>query len=323
VARLTPSNAILRRFLDGQLSAHVALMRLLTAEPFEFVERELASLAASSPTPRAQELVALFRDNRERCAALASAFAEQPDFDPAAESEEGRVAHFAALFDDLVRQSPAASVAAYSLGREDVLAEATAEIVDLLARWRLIAEERDVLQIGCGIGRIEAAIAPLVRSATGIDISPAMVAAATERCAGLSNVRFLLASGRDLSQFVDGSFHLVYAVDSFPYIVGVGMTLAGTHFAEAARVLAPGGDFLILNFSYRESLELDREDVARLAAENGFAVLVNGEQPFRLWDGAAFHLRTHDERTTNMRAVERKNEEPLGSLERRQQAGRR
>jgi SAM-dependent methyltransferase len=285
------SNAILQRFLEGELSAHVTLMQLLTAGPFDAVARELESLAAGSPTARVLELVALFEHNRERCAALARAFEEQPDFDPAAESEEGRVAHFAALFDELVRHSPAASVAAYSLGREDVLAEATAEIVELLVRWHLTGAERNILQIGCGIGRIEAAVAPLVRSATGIDISPAMVEAATERCAGLPNVRFLLSSGRDLSLFGDGEFHLVYAVDSFPYIVGVGMTLVETHFAEAARVLVPGGDFLILNFSYRESLEFDREDVARLAASHGFEVLVNGEQPFRLWDGAAFHLR--------------------------------
>jgi len=291
MAHLTPSRAILQRFLDGGLSAHVALMQLLTAAPFDVVDRELESLAALSPTARVQELVALFRDNRERCATLARAFEAQPDFDPDAESEEGRVAHFAKLFDELVRQSPAASVAAYSLGREDVLAEATAEIVELLVRWQLTGPGRDVLQIGCGIGRIEAAVASLVRRAIGIDISPAMVAAATERCAGLPNVQFLLSSGRDLSQFSDGAFQLVYAVDSFPYIVGVGMALVETHFAEAARVLAPGGDLLILNFSYRESLELDHEDVARLAATNGFDVLVNGEQPFRLWDGAAFHLR--------------------------------
>jgi SAM-dependent methyltransferase len=292
---------IVARFLEGRLSAHVALMQLLTAVPFDAVDAELAALdaphavAAASAT-RAQELVMLFRENRDRCAALARAFAEQPDFDPDAQSEEGRVAHYAKLFDDLVRDSPAASVAAYSLGREDVLAAATAEIVELFVRRCVVDRERSILQIGCGIGRLEAAFAPLVREAVGIDIAPAMIAAAKQRCAALANVSFQLSSGRDLAAFGEGSFGLVYAVDSFPYIVGVSMSLAATHVSEAARVLAGEGDFLILNFSYRDAPELDRSDVEDLAAAHGFDVVVAGEQPFRLWDGTVFHLRKRGRR---------------------------
>ncbi|MCU1348029.1 MAG: hypothetical protein JWO56_1059 [Acidobacteria bacterium] len=269
-------------------------MELLSGGTIEEIAAEIESLASASPSPRIEELVTLFRDNRERCAELAKAFEQQPGFDPAAESEEDRVAHFARLFDGLVRASPAASVAAYSLGREDVLAEATAEIVELLVRWNLVGSDRDLLQIGCGIGRFEAALAPLVRRAVGIDIAPAMIAAARERCAALPNVTFHLSSGRDLAGFRDGEFQLVYAVDSFPYIVGVGMGLAEALFPEAARVLGPGGEFVILNFSYRDAPERDAEDVARLAAAHAFEVLTNGEKPFRLWNGAAFRLRRSD-----------------------------
>jgi len=282
---------IVRRFLDGEISAHVALMELLLEKTLEEIAAEIVSLEEASPSPRARELAGLFHDNRERCAELAKAFEQQPPFDPSSRSEEGRVAHFARLFDDLVRDSPAASVAAYSLGREDVLAEATAEIVDLLLRLDLVGPDRAILQIGCGIGRMEAALAPHVSRAVGIDISAAMIATATARCAGLPNLTFRLSSGRDLAGFAGGEFQLVYAVDSFPYIVEVGMTLAETHFAEAARVLADGGDFLILNFSYRDSRDLDRDDVSRLAAAYGFDVVTNGARPFLLWNGAMFHLR--------------------------------
>jgi hypothetical protein len=64
-----------------------------------------------------------------------------------------------------------------------------------------------------------------------------------------------------------------------------------THFAEVGRVLREGGDFVILNLSYRGDLELDRDDARRLAATTGFAVLRDGTTDLELWDGATFHLR--------------------------------
>lgn len=51
----------------------------------------------------------------------------------------------------------------------------------------------DMLDIGCGAGRYTLALAGRVRSATGVDIAPAMVAAAEARAAyeGIENARFL------------------------------------------------------------------------------------------------------------------------------------
>jgi ubiquinone/menaquinone biosynthesis C-methylase UbiE len=69
-----------------------------------------------------------------------------------------------------------------------------------------------------------------------------------------------------------------------------GTGLADTHIAEAARVLKPGGDLLILNFSYRGDPARDRADLRRLAGANGFAVMREGTRAFTLWDGAAYHL---------------------------------
>jgi len=56
-------------------------------------------------------------------------------------------------------------------------------------------------------------------------------------------------------------------------------------------VLKPGGSLLILNFSYRGDPELDRADVAHLAAANQFEICRNGTREFALWDGLAFLLR--------------------------------
>jgi len=290
---------IVFRFLRGEISSHVTLMQMLTessldgvAEAIRAMESAVGSLDEESPiAARVAELVRLYRDNRERCAEIARSLDQQVDFESDAESDADRVAHYSRLFDGLVLESPEASVAAYSLGRKEVLEQSTAEIVDHMSRMKLLGSDRSILQIGCGIGRFEAALSPYVRNATGIDISPRMIESAKERCAGLVNVTLHETTGLDLGIFRDAQLDLVYAVDSFPYIVGVGMSLAQTYFSEAWRVLRTGGDLLILNFSYRESIDEDRIDVVELARLNGFEVLVSGDTPFRLWDGAVFHLR--------------------------------
>src|SRR5690606_40405531 len=63
----------------------------------------------------------------------------------------------------------------YSLGDPFLLARATAEVVDLFHRLRFVGKDRDILQIGCGTGRFEAAFSGSVRRAVGIDVSPRMI----------------------------------------------------------------------------------------------------------------------------------------------------
>jgi ubiquinone/menaquinone biosynthesis C-methylase UbiE len=117
-----------------------------------------------------------------------------------------------------------------------------------------------------------------------------MIAAARRRCAGLPNVRFAVCDGVDLSMHGDSSMDVVLAVDSFPYVVEAGEASVASYFREAHRVLRDGGDFVLVNFSYRGDMAADRADVLRLAREAAFDVLVSGSTPFALWDGVAFHL---------------------------------
>jgi SAM-dependent methyltransferase len=195
------------------------------------------------------------------------------------------------LFDRLVGENAAASVALYSLGRPDLLDAATREVVELLERLGVLGHESRVLEIGCGIGRFEQALAPRVAAITGIDIAPAMIQSACERCAGLPNVTLIETSGCDLSAFSPSSFDTVLAIDAMPYVYRAGAGLVAAHFAEVARVLRAGGDFVILNLSYRGDLELDRQDARRLAEATGLRLLRSGTSDLRLWDGATFHLR--------------------------------
>jgi SAM-dependent methyltransferase len=126
----------------------------------------------------------------------------------------------------------------------------------------------------------------------GVDISSRMISIARERCATLGNVELRQTSGLDLSDFGDASFDCVLAVDSFPYLMLAGVT--ERHFDEIARVLKRPGRLALLNYSYRGSLLLDRVDIHRLAERHEFQIIVDGEKPFRLWDGDAFLLARID-----------------------------
>jgi len=55
-----------------------------------------------------------------------------------------------------------------SLGDAALLQAVTPEVANQLERWNLLGADRVVLQIGCGIGRFEAALAGSVQMAYGV-----------------------------------------------------------------------------------------------------------------------------------------------------------
>ena len=289
---------LVARYLDGNLSAEMALMYwLLTTRSIDAIQSALgvaigASVAAGSAqdTVSLTTLCALATANHNGCERIAGMLRSGVDTDEPAPSVEEGIAFCKRLFDWSVGQCAEASVALYSLGNPAILDAATGEIVALMREWQLLGRARRLLEIGCGIGRFQKALAAHVLAVDGIDVSANMIRAARSRCAGCTNVTLQECSGRDLALFAPASFDFVYAVDSFPYLYQSGMTLVEKHFREVWRVLKPGGDFLILEFSYRSDIDSDRRDVKRLAS-TGFDVLVDGTRPFSLWDGAVFHLR--------------------------------
>jgi SAM-dependent methyltransferase len=278
---------ILARYRAGEISAEIALMQcVLALGPTAPLPSLLERLAAVAPEYAA--LAGLAAQNEAGLAQVSAALAA--GLAAPSPAGEAAIAAFRARFDRAVTVAPEAAVALYSLGSPAILARATAEIVARLAEWRLLGKDRQVLDIGCGIGRIEQTLAPDIGAITGIDVAPAMIAEARRRCHGLTNVSFRQCGGTDLAEFADESFDLVLAVDSFPYLVAAGPAVVERHFADAARLLRAGGAFAILNFSYRGDLAADRRDVTRLAALNSLAVRLCGLRAFALWDGAAFML---------------------------------
>lgn len=289
--------AVIRDFLGERISAPVAVARLLFHVESPDRLRELlrahrlaAEVAGRANASRIDELAELVRTHRSgiaRVHELIQAHERALGSRPGVETVES----WRRFFDDSVRTSEAGSVAAYSLGSPELLADGTAEIVSLFESSGFVGPSVSLLEIGCGIGRIAEALAPRVLRYHGTDIAPAMLHAARLRCGALPNAAFSLASGRDVSGFESSSFDVVAAVDSFPYIHHAGPALVDVHFAESRRVLRAGGSLVLLNYSYGGDVPAERAEVAQLAAFHGFELAINGVRPFRLWDGALFLLK--------------------------------
>jgi SAM-dependent methyltransferase len=213
------------------------------------------------------------------------------DHAPGALSPEQAVARCAAAFDRAAGLSEPASVALYTLGDTDLLEAATREVVRRMEEWALLSSHYTLLDFGCGNGRFLSRLAPRVRFALGLDVSPGMLAAARRSCVSSDNVAFTRTSGCNLSAVGDDSIDLFCAIDTFPYLVQCGGDLAARHFHDAVRVLRPAGSLLLINYSYRGSVEADRDDIARLADEAGLRIERNGTRDFTLWDGVTFLLR--------------------------------
>jgi SAM-dependent methyltransferase len=128
-----------------------------------------------------------------------------------------------------------------------VVAEVYDEVRPADAQWRevfqLLAAEAGldrgrVLDIGCGTGRLVAALAERGVDASGVDVSPEMLAVARRK---LPQCRFVEGRAEQLP-FGDAAFERVV----FGLVVHLVERPAA--FAEAFRVLAPGGVAAIVTF---------------------------------------------------------------------------
>jgi SAM-dependent methyltransferase len=279
--------------MAGVISPEVAISRLLLGHVTgDGIAMLLEQWRSEAPASRWQAFTALLGSRRLELERLSAEVVREgsnharPATDPIAGAAE-----IAGFFDRAVANSPEASVALYSLGDPAILAAATEEILTWLDAHGLLREGADVLDLGCGIGRLAAALASRVRSVLGLDVSEGMLAQARARCAPWPHVRFEHTAGQDLDNLATSSLDLVLAVDSFPYIVRLGPAVVVRHVAGVARALRPGGILVVLNLSYGRDAAADLSEARDWAAAHDLALEVAGEQPFTLWDGRAYVLR--------------------------------
>lgn len=98
------------------------------------------------------------------------------------------------------------------------------------------------VEIGCGMGRICLALAERFDHVTGYDISAEMLRRARELVPD-DRVDFRLTEGASLPGLADGSVDLVLTFTVFQHIPSV--EVIRSYVAEAGRVLAPGGVFVL------------------------------------------------------------------------------
>lgn len=279
---------LLRLFEAGELSGALTVARLL------LVSRDVASierwLEGRVATDARDALLHLIEQHRHGCQCVAAL-------------REVRTG--GARGERTLAAAPGGSVGdAEALARAERVERATRELVERFEAWGLLGTRRRTLELGCGAGRLQAALSSRVALAAGVDASPEMVARARWCCSRLSNTRHEVGHGSDLTAFGDATFQLVFAVDAFPGVgperrAGTERGRAPNPFAEAARVLAPGG---ALVFQLRsppagspdagqDVRQGTGQDVMRLAESQGLELVATGERAFECWDGLTYRLR--------------------------------
>ena len=148
---------VLTRCGRGELSAATALSRLVVIyRNVELLRQALARSNAEPLAAGARDLSRLLETQEEGIAQTIAAIVDD-DGAPASSLEAG-LERYRGRFDKAVQANAAASVALYTLGDESLLAAATEEAVELMVRLGVAAAQRDLLDVGCGIGRFEAAL---------------------------------------------------------------------------------------------------------------------------------------------------------------------
>ena len=102
-----------------------------------------------------------------------------------------------------------------------------------------IEPTHDVVEIGCGVGRLTRALAARASSVTAVDVSAEMLARARGLNEGLDNVRWVEGDGSSLAGVADASADLCFSHVVFQHIPDPAVTLG--YVREMARVLRPGG----------------------------------------------------------------------------------
>lgn len=125
---------------------------------------------------------------------------------------------------------------------DEFFASGRAEVDRILARadtLGLLGRRGRALDVGCGIGRVSAALADHFDEVVGVDISDAMLSRARELHAARPGLRFDQAPADDLSALATDSFDLAFTKLVLQHLPS--RTAILNALGEMLRVIAPGG----------------------------------------------------------------------------------
>jgi ubiquinone/menaquinone biosynthesis C-methylase UbiE len=136
----------------------------------------------------------------------------------------------------------------------------------------------NVLEIGCGVGRMTQALSRIFDHVTAVDVSPEMIKRAQANLKHLTSVDLVLGDGATLLQLDDESYDFAFSFIVFQHIPA--MEVIRSYCREVYRVLRGGGVFKFqVSGSPGERLDepttwfgvwLSESDVERLAEATGF-----------------------------------------------------
>ncbi len=97
----------------------------------------------------------------------------------------------------------------------------------------------EIVEIGCGVGRMTRPLAERGRSVRALDVSARMLELAREHNPGLDNAQWILGDGSSLGAIADASADVCFSHVVFQHIPDPEITLG--YVREIGRVLRPGG----------------------------------------------------------------------------------
>ncbi|MCR9246817.1 MAG: class I SAM-dependent methyltransferase [bacterium] len=132
-------------------------------------------------------------------------------------------------------------IAPHGFGDDDEWTEhgrrhATAALVGLETDW---LSQRDILEIGCGAGRLAQFFVERTKSYTGLDIAPSMIERAQKRCGGAANARFFETDGLTVpAPARDRQYGLILSI---AVMIHCPKPVIESLVRDAWSLLAPGG----------------------------------------------------------------------------------
>jgi SAM-dependent methyltransferase len=139
----------------------------------------------------------------------------------------------------------------------------------------------NVLEIGCGVGRMTRMLARIFGHVTAVDVSGEMLEQAKANLAGWDNVTLVHGNGATLAAVADQSQHFAFSFIVFQHIPSA--EVIANYFREVHRVLVPGSIFKVqingLNTPGRdapntwEGVSFTQEQASALCRETGFITL--------------------------------------------------
>jgi ubiquinone/menaquinone biosynthesis C-methylase UbiE len=141
--------------------------------------------------------------------------------------------------------------------------------------------EMNILEIGCGIGRILVPMSKIFGNVIGIDISSEMVQLGQKYVGKIPNCTILENNGINLSIFPDNSFDFCYSFIVFQHIPE--KQIVENYVKEVSRILKPS---CLFRFQVRgtistkpneittwDGVQFTSEEIHKIAKENNFEII--------------------------------------------------